>query len=194
MTAPIEDVSSLPGKKVSDQQGASIGKVKQIYAADGDGQPVWVAVEGSFGAGDKRTVLIPIARLKDEAGEIGVPYSKDRIGDAPDVDISDGISAQADRELRGYYGIGVGDQELWSDNKSYATRVPDEPGEANAVDDAEQLELPDPDTRTEESMERLRNSQRRDARGVSEITGADDEHGGDEHGGDEHDGDQQKES
>jgi sporulation protein YlmC with PRC-barrel domain len=30
VTAPIEDVSSLPGKKVSDQQGASIGKVKEI--------------------------------------------------------------------------------------------------------------------------------------------------------------------
>ena len=38
MTAPIEDVSSLPGKKVSDQEGASIGKVTEIYQAEG-GQP-----------------------------------------------------------------------------------------------------------------------------------------------------------
>ena len=46
MTAPIEDVSSLPGKKVSDQEGSSIGKVKEIYATDGDGQPMWVEIEG----------------------------------------------------------------------------------------------------------------------------------------------------
>jgi sporulation protein YlmC with PRC-barrel domain len=171
VTAPIEDISSLPGKKVADQQGASIGKVKEIYAAD-SGQPMWVAIEGSFGSRDSRTVLIPLARLKDEGGEIGVPYSKDRIGDCPEVDTSDGISAQSDRELRGYYGIGTGDQELRSDNKSYATLVADEPGEASRVDDAGRLETPNPDKRTEESMERLQDSQRREARsgGVGDVT------------------------
>jgi sporulation protein YlmC with PRC-barrel domain len=175
VTAPIEDISSLPGKKVSDQQGTSIGKVKQIYAIDGDGQPMWVELEGSFGSEGKRNVLIPIARLKDEDGEIGVPYSKDRIGEAPEVDTSDGVSAESDRELRGYYGIGIGDQELWQDNKSYATLVPEQPAEAKAVDDAGQLETPDPDKRTDETMERLQDSQRRDSRSVSELTGEDDD-------------------
>jgi hypothetical protein len=173
VTAPIEDVSSLPGKKVSDQQGASIGKVKEIYATDGDGQPMWVEIEGSFGTREKRTVLIPLARLKDEDGDIGVPYSKDRIGDCPEVDTSDGVSAESDRELRGYYGIGVGDQELRADNESYATLVTDTPGEASRVKDAGQLETPDPDKRTEESMQRLQDSQRREARGggVGDVTG-----------------------
>jgi sporulation protein YlmC with PRC-barrel domain len=171
VTAPIEDISSLPGKKVSDQQGASIGKVKDIYAAD-SGQPMWVEVEGSFGSRDSGTVLIPLARLKDEDGDIGVPYSKDRIGDCPEVDTSEGISAESDRELRGYYGIGTGDQELRSDNKSYATLVADEPGESSRVEDAGQLETPDADKRTEESMERLRDEQRREARsgGLDDAT------------------------
>ena len=172
MTAPIEDVSSLPGKKVSDQEGTSIGKVKEIYATDEDGQPMWVEIEGSFGTREKRSVLIPLARLKDEDGSIGVPYSKNRIGDCPDVDTSDGISAESDRELRGYYGIGVGDQELRSDNKSYATLVADEPGESSRVEDAGRLETPDADKRTEESMERLRDEQRREARsgGLEDAT------------------------
>jgi sporulation protein YlmC with PRC-barrel domain len=175
VTAPIEDVSSLPGKKVSDQEGTSVGKVKEIYAAGGDGQPMWVEIEGSFGTREKRTVLIPLARLKDENGDIAVPYSKDRIGDCPDVDTGDGISAESDRELRGYYGIGTGDQELRADNKSYATLVTDEPGEASRVEDAGQLETPDADRRTEESMERLQDSQRREARsgGVGDVTGED---------------------
>ena len=179
MTAPIEDISSLPGKKVSDQQGASIGKVKDIYAAD-SGQPMWVEVEGSFGSRDSGTVLIPLARLKDEGGDIGVPYSKDRIGECPEVDTSEGISAESDRELRGYYGIGTGDQELRSDNKSYATLVADEPGEASRVEDAGQLETPDPDKRTEESMERLQDSQRREARsgGVGDVSAEDDDEDG----------------
>jgi sporulation protein YlmC with PRC-barrel domain len=172
VTAPIQDVSSLPGKKVSDQQGAAIGKVKEIYATGENGHPMWVEVEGSFGTREKRTVLIPLARLKDEDGDIAVPYSKNRIGDCPEVDTSDGISAESDRELRGYYGIGVGDQELRSDNKSYATLVADEPGESSRVEDAGRLETPDADKRTEESMERLRDEQRREARsgGLEDAT------------------------
>jgi hypothetical protein len=67
----------------------------------------------------------------------------------------DGISAECDRKLRDYYGIDTGDQELRSDNKSYATLVPDEPGSASRVQDAGELETPDADTRTEESRERL---------------------------------------
>ena len=177
MTAPIEDVSSLPGKKVSDQEGTSIGKVKEIYATDGDGQPMWVELEGSFGSGEKRTVLIPLARLKDEDGDIAAPYSKGRIGESPEVDTSEGISVESDRELRGYYGIGTGDQELRADNKSYATLVSEEPGAASRVEDAGEVETPDADKRTEESMKRLKDAQPRDARGggLGDVPGEDED-------------------
>jgi hypothetical protein len=153
MTAPIEDVASLPGKKISDQAERPIGEVKEIFATDG--YPMWVAVEMSSGIANRRTVFIPLARIKDEDGELRVPYSAQRIGDAPEVDDSDGISAECDRQLRDYYGIDTGDQELRSDNKSYATLVPEEPGEARRVENPEELETPDADTRTEESRERL---------------------------------------
>jgi hypothetical protein len=153
MTAPIEDVSSLPGKKISDQTENPLGKVKEIYATDG--YPMWVSVEMSSGLAKKRTVLIPLARIKDEDGELRVPYSAQRIGDAPEIDGSDGISAECDRKLRDYYGIDTGDQELRADNKSYATLVPEEAGEAERVENADELETPDADTRTDESRERL---------------------------------------
>ena len=102
-------------------------------------------------------MFIPLARIKDEDGELRVPYSAQRIGDAPEVDDSDGISAECDRQLRDYYGIDTGDQELRTDNKSYATLVPDEQGgEASACENVDELETPDADTRTDESRERLR--------------------------------------
>lgn len=153
MTAPIEDVSSLPGKKISDQAETPIGEVKEIYATE-DGYPMWVAVEMSSGIGDKQTVFIPLARIKDENGELRVPYSKARIGEAPGID-GDEVSAECDRKLRDYYGIDTGDQELRQDNKSYATLVPEEAGAANRVDDAGEVETPDADTRTDETRERL---------------------------------------
>jgi hypothetical protein len=154
MTAPIEDVSSLPGKKISDQTESPLGKVKEIYATDG--YPMWVAVEMSSGLAKKRTVFIPLARIKDEDGELRVPYSAQRIGDAPEVDDSDGISAECDRKLRDYYGIDTGDQELRADNKSYATLVHEEGGEAQRVENVDELDTPDADARTDESQERLK--------------------------------------
>jgi hypothetical protein len=153
MTAPIEDVSSLPGKRISDQAENPIGEVKEIYATDG--YPMWVLVEISSGIADKQSAFIPLARIKDEKGELRVPYSKQRIGDAPEVDASDGISEECDRRLRDYYGIDAGDQELRSDNKSYVTLVPENAGASERVENVDELETPDPDQRTDESRERL---------------------------------------
>jgi hypothetical protein len=178
MTAPIKDVSSLPGKKISDQAENPIGEVRGIYATD-DGFPMWVAVEMSSGIGDKRTVLIPLARIKDENGELRVPYSRQRIGEAPEID-GDGVSAECDRRLRDYYGIDAGDQELRQDNNSYATLIPAQAGAANRVKDAGEVETPDADTRTEETRERLHNPGPSEMRRVTAEDVAHHTQGGDE--------------
>ena len=184
MTAPIEDVSSLPGKKLADQADNPIGKVKEIYATD-DGFPMWVAVEMSTGIAGKRTVFVPLARLKEERGELRVPYSKQRIGEAPEVDGDDGISAESDRELRDFYGIDAGDQEMRKDNKSYAAVVPEEAGAAKRVEDPEQIETPDADRRTEETMERLNDPGSSETRKVTASDVAhDDQDAGDGDAGD----------
>jgi len=188
MTAPIEDVSALPGKKITDQAENPLGKVKEIYATDG--YPMWVAVEMSQGLANKRTVFIPLARIKDEDGELRVPYSAQRIGEAPEIDDSDGISAECDRQLRDYYGIDTGDQELRADNKSYATLVPEEGGEAKLVENVDELETPDADTRTDESRERLQDPGSAEMRKVTaedvahNTQESDDESGDDESGED----------
>lgn len=153
MTAPIEDVSDLPGKKITDHEENPIGEVKEVFATE-DGFPMWVEIEMSQGMSNKRTAFIPLARIKDEDGDLRVPYSKDKIAESPEIDGSDGISEECDFQLRGYYGIGTGDQEMWSDNKGYATLVTEESASAEKAD-ADDLETPDPDTRTDESKERL---------------------------------------
>ena len=128
---------------------------------------MWVGVDASPGMGGKRTVLVPLARLKDENGELRVPYSKQRIIESPEVDADAGISDECDRQLRDFYGIDAGDQEMRSDNKSYAARVPENGGSAQRVDDPDQLETPDADTRTDESKERLHNPSSSETRDVT---------------------------
>jgi len=155
MTEPVEDVGSLPGKKLIDQVGNPVGKVKEIYATD-DGYPMWIAVDLAAGLVGKRTAFVPLARIKDEDGQIRVPYSKHRISEAPEVDGDNGISPECDRRLRDYYGIDAADQEMRSDNKSYAARVAENAGASERVDDPDEVDTPDADLRTEETMERLR--------------------------------------
>lgn len=155
MTAPIEDVSELPGKKLTDQEEVEIGEVKEIYAME-DGFPMWVAVETAAGIGDQRTVLVPLARLKEEHGDLRVPYSKQHILDAPQIDTDHGISEECDEELRAFYAIGIADQELWSDNKSYATMVSEEGGSAERAENVDELETPDADKRSDETMQRMK--------------------------------------
>jgi hypothetical protein len=186
MTAPIEDVSSLPGKKISDQAENPIGEVKQIYATDG--YPMWVAVDLSPGIAKQRTVFIPLARIKDEDGELRVPYSVQRLGEAPEVDEADGISAECDRQLRDYYGIDAGDQELRTDNKSYATLVPDQADESQRVENPDELDTPDPDTRSEESRERLRDPGSAEMRHVSAEQVAHNTQGSSDAGESDHEG------
>jgi PRC-barrel domain len=167
MTAPIEDVTSLPGKKVTDQDGRPLGEIKEIYAVEGDGHPVWITLDASTGLGEKRTTFIPIARLKEEDGALRVPYSKNHIENTPEVDAGDGISPECDRQLRDHFGIDRADQELRADNHSYATLVPEEEGTAKKADDVDSLDTPDPDKRTDETRERLEDPGSSEIRHVS---------------------------
>ena len=133
MASAIEDVGSLPGETIRDQDGLRIGKVKEVYGIGGEQAPMWVTVESATGLGASRIIFIPIARLKHEAGEIRVPYSFQHIQSAPEVEPGEQLSDQDDRALRDFYAIGLADQELRTDNESYANRVPEEHGPAKRV-------------------------------------------------------------
>jgi hypothetical protein len=125
--SPIDDVSGLPGKTVFDQLGQKVGVVHEIYTQDGD--PMWVTVEASTGLAKDRLVFIPLARLKEEEGEIRAPYSTQHLNESPEVEAGDELSEEDDRSLRAYYSVGIGDAELRTDNdESYASRVPEGEG------------------------------------------------------------------
>ena len=155
---------------------------------------MWVAVELSEGMSKKRTAFIPLARLKDENGDLRVPYSKNKIADSPEIDDSEGISEECDFALRGYYGIGIGDQEMWSDNKGYATLVAEESSAAERVENGDDLETPDADKRTEESKQRLEDPGSAEMRNVNAEDVAEGKEGQEESGEDEQDDDGKPES
>jgi len=134
MTSAIEDTGSLPGESVCDHDGNKIGEVKHVYGVGDDGSPMWVTVETTTGLARSRLVFVPIARLKQEQGEIRVPYSGQHLLESPEVSAEGELSDEDERALRDYYAIDLADQELRSDNESYAAQVPDEEGRARQVE------------------------------------------------------------
>jgi hypothetical protein len=159
MSAPVEDVTELPGKTVRDQDEESIGEITEIYAIGGDGHPTWVTIEAQPEEGEARTVFIPLSRLKYEFDQLCVPYTREHILSSPEVEAADKLSEDDEHALRSFYSIGVGDGELRTDNNSYATLVPDEGGVSERVQDVDALETPSADKRTDETRQRLQEAQ-----------------------------------
>lgn len=123
MASPVEDPSGMREKKIMDQVGNEVGQVCDIY--EQDGEPMWVAVKADTGMLTDRLVFIPLARIKEEDGELRVPYSEQHLNDSPEVESEDELSEEDDRALREYYSVSIGDEELRTDNESYAAQVPD---------------------------------------------------------------------
>ena len=88
---------------VVDQNGDKIGSVGQIYLDDVTDQPTWVTVNtGLFG---NKESFIPLNGADISGSEIRVPYTKDFVKDAPNVDDDGHIGEAEQDELYRYYSM-----------------------------------------------------------------------------------------
>jgi len=99
-----EQVRDLMGATLVDSSGTKVGKVGQIYLDDETGQPEWATVNtGMFGNSES---FVPLAEANPAGGELRVPYAKDQIKDAPNVDADSGRLDQSEEaELYRHYGL-----------------------------------------------------------------------------------------
>jgi hypothetical protein len=137
MALRIEDVSSLPGRKVVDQEGKDVGEIKEVYGIGDDDDPMWVAICTSPGgmAADNKIAFVPLARLREADECLSVPYSVGHIERAPEIEVEDEISEEDDNKLRVYYAVGLADEEFRNEPQSYASQVPEGEAPARKVTD-----------------------------------------------------------
>jgi sporulation protein YlmC with PRC-barrel domain len=133
----IEDMSSLPGREVVDQEGEEVGEIKEVYGLGDDGDPMWVAIETHMGGMGGEDVLrfVPLARLREQDENLSVPYSLGHVQRSPEVEVEDEISEEDDQKLRIYYSIDLADQEFREEPRSYASQVPEGEGQARKITD-----------------------------------------------------------
>ena len=97
-----EQIGKIVGQDVHGSDGARIGTARQVYADDQTGQPEWVTVRtGLFGT---RESFIPLADADASGGRLTVPYTKDFVKGAPNLDDDGHLSPEEEEQLYSYYG------------------------------------------------------------------------------------------
>lgn len=100
-----EQIPQVVGHPVLDPQGKKIGDAKHMYLDDATGDPEWVTVKtGLFGNSE---TFVPTRAARIVQDHVEVPYEKDQVKGAPNVDVDSGghLSAEEERHLYRYYGL-----------------------------------------------------------------------------------------
>jgi uncharacterized protein (TIGR02271 family) len=94
----------LDGATVVTDDGSKIGKVSQVFLDDDTSRPEWVTVAtGLFGSGES---FVPLRDATSSGDELRVPYTKDKVKDAPRISDADGhLDHGEEDELYRYYGL-----------------------------------------------------------------------------------------
>src|SRR4051794_35095787 len=99
-----EQISTLYNSDVYDSNGNKIGSVGQVWG-DPAGQPSWVSVKtGLFGLNES---LVPLQQADLQGDRLVVPFTKDKVKDAPNIDASADEPLDPDdvEGLYSYYGL-----------------------------------------------------------------------------------------
>lgn len=113
------DINRLHGQNVVDQDGDKVGSIGQVYLDDETDRPTFVTVKtGLFGNNE---TFVPLDMAQNDGDDLRVPYTKDFIKDAPNVDADGHLSEQQQDEIYRYYQLdggragGVGDGRIGND-------------------------------------------------------------------------------
>ncbi len=97
------DYTSWGGRDLVGADGSKIGTIDQLYADKDSGAPTFMTVNtGMFGS---RTSFVPVDRAESTGNAIRVPFDKDMIKNAPNIDPDADITPQEEDQLYQYYSM-----------------------------------------------------------------------------------------
>lgn len=106
-----EQIPTVLDHPVYDSDGNKIGDAKHVFLDDVTGEPEWVSVKtGLFGTSES---FVPIHEAAVVEDHLEVPYAKDAVKDAPNVDVDAGGHLSEDEEHRLYEHYGIDWDASW---------------------------------------------------------------------------------
>ena len=89
------------GSRVDDIYGVNVGRLEDVWIDPGTGVPRWLLVkEGRFGG---RATLIPFEDATAGAGHVWVPYEREIVAAAPEIEPGAPLTQQVEAALRSHY-------------------------------------------------------------------------------------------
>src|SRR3954463_14552280 len=98
----IETALDWRGRTVVDRDGDKIGTFDELYLDESD-RPAWGAVTtGLFGM---RQTFVPLSEARADGDVLQVPFGKDLVKDAPNVDPDTQLAPEEEDVLYRHYGL-----------------------------------------------------------------------------------------
>jgi uncharacterized protein (TIGR02271 family) len=98
-----DSVQTLLGGTAYSSDGGKIGSIGQVYLDNDTGEPAWVTVKTGLLGSSESFVPLDQAELTDDG--VRVPYDKDRVKGAPNIETDRQLSEQEEDQLYDYYGL-----------------------------------------------------------------------------------------
>ncbi|MGI8681405.1 MAG: DUF2382 domain-containing protein [Mycobacteriales bacterium] len=97
------DYANWTGRNLVGSDGAKIGTIDQLYADKETGEPTFATVStGMFGS---KTNFVPISGATTTGDDVSVPYDKDLVKSAPNVDPDGEITPEEEQRLYSHYNM-----------------------------------------------------------------------------------------
>ena len=116
------EIDDVIGSTLYSQDDEKIGRVGQVFLDDNTGQPEFLTVNtGLFGTSES---FVPAQEASFSSDRVVVPFGKDKVKDAPNVDVDGGhLDESQERQLFDYYGLGYGAAGTGQDREDSVDRV-----------------------------------------------------------------------
>ncbi len=100
-----ESIPNVLGKTAYDDSHNAIGQVSHVYVDDRTEQPEWMTVH--TGMQGSKVTFVPMEPAEMRGGEIVVPFQKEQVRNAPNVeaDVPVHLSEQDEANMYDYYGM-----------------------------------------------------------------------------------------
>lgn len=107
--AGLEQAQTWVGHKLDDISGSTTGRVEGIFVDSASGEPAWVVIR--IGRLGHRSAL-PFGLVAAGAGHVWVPFGRETIKGAPQVDPAVGLGPAQEAALCSHFGVAPGSGRL----------------------------------------------------------------------------------
>lgn len=97
----VEEALSWVGFRLEDVSGSAFGRIEGVLVDSDDGEPAWIVARTRL----RHRSVIPAEFVAPGARRVWVPFSKEAVRTAPEIDPAGGLEAAIELDLYRHYEV-----------------------------------------------------------------------------------------